>query len=160
MTLVDRQAQQVLQKRDLTVEAVLAGEVSEKMESFLAEVQDGELQASIAKMEATLFAQYASFEEQLQQKGVKLEKVVERNKNYHMQQFTYLTEKLQEDLKLKHDVTLKQYRLAENLLLPNGKPQERMYNPLQYMNSYGPLLVDDLLELNFQFDGSHYVVYL
>lgn len=160
MTLVDRQAQQVLQTRSLNVEEVLNGEVGNKMVEFLASEQDEQLQETVKTMEETLLKQYEVLEQQLVQKGVKLEKTVERNKNYHLQQFTYLKEKLQDDLQLKHAVTLKQYRLAEHLLLPNGKPQERMYNPFQYLNAYGPTLIDDLLKLEFEIDCKHYVFIL
>lgn len=160
MTLVDRQAQQAIQARGLTVEEVLNGEVGDKITNFLASEQDEQLQEAVATMEETLLQQYAALEQQLEQKAVKLEKTVERNKKYHLQQFTYLKEKLQEDLQLKHDVTLKQYRLAEHLLLPNGKPQERMFNPFQYLNAYGPTLIEDLLTYHYEDKSRHYVVVL
>lgn len=160
ITLVDRQAQRVLQARCLTVEEVLAGEVSNKMASFLAAEQDGQLQETVAVMEDTLLKQYDLLEQQLEQKSVKLERTINRNKKYHLQQFAYLKEKLQEDLQLKHDVILKQYRLVEHLLLPNGKPQERMYNPFQFLNSYGPTLIEDLLQLEYKIDSEHYVIIL
>lgn len=160
MTIVDRQAQHVLQARDLTVSEVLKGEVSSKLSSFLASKQDEDLQKAVDAMQQTLLTQYEALEELLDQKVVKIERTVERNKAYHKQQFAYLKKKLQEDVQSKYDVTVKQYRLAEHLLLPNGKPQERIYNPFQFLNSYGPSFVEQLLNLDYEMNGDHYAVYL
>ena len=48
----------------------------------------------------------------------------------------------------------------EQTLLPEGKPQERVYNILEYMNRYGMNLVDRLMEIPYEASGIHRVVYV
>ncbi len=43
-------------------------------------------------------------------------------------------------------------------IYPNDNYQERVFNPYQYLNIYGPSLISDLLKLSFEISNTHYIV--
>ena len=87
-----------------------------------------------------------------------LGKLIEKNKEYHEQQFDYLRNKIEQQVLEKHGVALRQFNTLQTELVPNGGYQERMYNPYQYLNTYGPTLIDDLLALPMSICAQHQVV--
>lgn len=60
----------------------------------------------------------------------------------------------------KDEAALAKWKRIEQTLLPEGKPQERVYNILEYMNRYGLNLVDRLMEIPYAASGIHRVVYV
>lgn len=158
ITLVTRQMAQLLEKHDLTVEGVYAGEANHKLQQFIKSIRDDEILAYIDQMQLSLAEQYKELTKQLQIKEISIQKTLDRNMQYHTQQFAYLKEKIHEDVMFKHEIIIGQYELIENLFRPNSKLQERVFNPFQFLNEYGPTLIDDLLTLPFTMQAEHYVV--
>ncbi|SID89657.1 Uncharacterized protein conserved in bacteria [Mycobacteroides abscessus subsp. abscessus] len=68
--------------------------------------------------------------------------------------------KTEESLKNRHSAILTKYRRIEAALRPSGSPQERIWNILYYLNLHGLTLIDDIMELPFEFDGKHKLVKL
>ena len=48
-------------------------------------------------------------------------------------------------LKKRNEIVMQQLEKARRSLFPRGKPQERVYNVLQYLVRYGPAFLDDAL---------------
>ena len=45
-------------------------------------------------------------------------------------------------------------------LAPNGSLQERIYSPLQLCNEVGPSFIQELLQVPYEFNGKHHVVFI
>ena len=82
------------------------------------------------------------------------------NKDKILEQMDYLLSKSRNALEQQHEAALAQWKRIEQTLLPEGKPQERVYNILEYMNRYGLNLVDRLMEIPYDASGIHRVVYV
>lgn len=160
ITLVTRQTEQTLAHLDLTVEQALQGEAQQKRDAFIAEVQDTEALAQVEAMKQQLAASYAKLEAHLSTQQINLQRIVTKNQEFHQQQFLYLQKQIGNDVKLKHQVVLSRYEQVQNELQPNNGPQERTYNPYQYINLYGESLINDLLTLSDFTFTSHNIVYL
>ena len=158
ITLITRQIDQLLEKHRLEVEDVYAGKASEQLQEFIESIRDENILQYINEMEFSLKQQYEQLTTQLQMKEINIQKTIDRNVQYHLQQFAYLKDKIHEDVLRKHEVIIGQYELIENLFRPNNKLQERVFNPFQFLNEYGPTLIDDLLTLPFKLEAEHYVV--
>lgn len=158
LTIVTRQVQQILEQQQLTVEQVFNGQAEEKLQQFIAEIQDQEAQQLIGRMNEQLMTQYEALSEYLQDGNYQLEKLLEKNKAYHDRQFHYLQGKISEQVLHKHDAVIRQYKTLLLELFPNGSYQERIYNPFQYINIYGLTFIDDLLQLKMTISERHQII--
>ncbi|WP_042471675.1 bacillithiol biosynthesis cysteine-adding enzyme BshC [Bacillus ndiopicus] len=147
ITLVPRTVQPLLAQNDLTVQDVTRGHAEQLKNRFIEEVQDEQAKEKIAQMQQQLIAQYEELEKHLHGEQLDLRNVILKNKQYHCMQFDYLTSKIEQEVLRKHDVKIKQFNLIIAELFPNNNLQERLFNPYQYLNLYGPTLIDSLIEL-------------
>lgn len=73
-------------------------------------------------------------------------------------QLDYLNKKVEQEVLLKHEHTIRRLNTIASELYPNDNWQERVYNPYQYLNIYGQSLISDLLKLPLKISNSHYLV--
>ncbi len=112
------------------------------------------------KRKRCLGQQYEKIAEFAEQQGPMMQELLEKNLRFHTKQLDYLKGKAEEAVLLKHDAVLRTFGILEGELFPDGVLQERLYTPYTYLNSYGPTLIQDLLELPFEMDGTHKIIYL
>ena len=160
ITLLSRQVQALLKQRDITIEQAFNNEIEQKLAQFINQIQDEKAQQLIEQMNAQLTLQYEQLASYLQQENYHLEPLISKNKELHERQFRYLQSKIKQQNIEKHDVMIRQYRTLQAELYPNGGYQERVYNPYQYLNIYGPSLIDDLLSLNLGISNQHNLILL
>ena len=160
ITLVSRGAQKALEEKSFAVEDVMSGNVVSAKFAFLDELRDDRFVAAIDKIEEKLIAEYEEIGRILDQDEKMMHELVQKNLQYHKLQFNYLKDKSEDALLIKHEVALRIYDRMEAELFPNESLQERIYTPYVYLNSYGPTLIKDLLQLPFEMDDSHKVIYL
>lgn len=158
ITMQTRQVQTMLKQHELTVKDVLAGKAEQLKQAFIDRVQDTEANRQIEHMQAELLKQYDELLVYLQAQQLDVEKTVEKNRAYHDMQFSYLRNKISQQVTNKHEVVIRQFDTLQAELVPNGGYQERVYNPYQYLNVYGPTLIDDLLELPMSICAQHQVI--
>lgn len=48
----------------------------------------------------------------------------------------------------------------QNELYPNDGFQERSYNPYQYINEFGPTLIEEMMKKTYHIGNHHYFLYL
>lgn len=160
ISLVSRKAQSILDNQKLTVLEVMTGQAEKQLTAFIASIQDEEAQLKILKMQNTLTAQYEDLLAHMQTMDVKIDQLVERNKNYHNTQFDYLRKKIAEQIELKHVVKINQFKRLQNELRPFEGLQERSFNPYMLLNEYGQTLIDELLASDLKLNTYHNVLYL
>ncbi|MFY3793505.1 bacillithiol biosynthesis cysteine-adding enzyme BshC [Ureibacillus sp. MALMAid1270] len=158
ITLISRKVEQLLEEYKLTVEDVFVGKVKELKNKFLESIQDEEAKEQINQLQRLLENQYQKLSTHLNEQQLHLDFIIEKNINYHAQQFEYLKSKIEQQVLLKHDKIIRQFNTLSSELYPNDNYQERVFNPYQYLNIYGPTLISELLELPFDFSNSHYIV--
>ncbi|WP_342469962.1 bacillithiol biosynthesis cysteine-adding enzyme BshC [Ureibacillus sp. FSL K6-3587] len=158
ITLVTRQAEQLLSEYDLTFEDVVNGQVEKIKQQFIENIQDAEAKNKIDHIRKMLEAEYEDLSRYLDSKQIHLEKILEKNKQYHFMQLDYLNKKVEQEVLLKHEHTIRRLNTIASELYPNDNWQERVYNPYQYLNIYGQSLISDLLKLPLKISNSHYLV--
>ena len=160
ITLVAPQVQQALDKKSFTVEEVMSGQVFTAREQFVEELRDEDFNAALDDTEKMLASQYEKIAELSVQQGTMMQELVQKNLLFHTKQVNYLKNKAEDALLLKHAAAIRTFDILEGELFPEGALQERLYTPYSYLNSYGPTLIKDLLQLPFEMDGKHKIVYL
>lgn len=160
ITMLTRQVQVILQQHELTVTEALDNVIEQKLARFVEQIQDEKSKQMIEQMNAQLMQQYEQLAAYLQQENYHLEALIEKNKEYHDRQFQFLQSKINKQDIEKHEVEIRQYKTIQSELYPNGGYQERIYSPYQYMNSYGPTLIDDLLDSGLNIYKQNHIVSL
>ena len=160
MTLVNRKVQTLLEKYELTFEDVAVKQKTRMLKADLLDaVREKEAEKMIEELEAKIQADYDSIQKRISEVSKGLTPLVEKNLQFHLRQLDFLKHKLEDEVVLQNSVQFGHYDLLENELLPNGSLQERIYNPVPYMNDYGLDLVSQILALDFKYDKNHKIIY-
>lgn len=158
ITILTRQVEQYLSDYELSVEQVFAGEVEKLKQQFIEGIQNQEVKEKISNIKKMLDEQYEQILNHLNSQNLHLERIVEKNKQYHQMQLDYLDNKIEHEILIQHDNTIRRFNTLVSELYPNDRLQERVYNPYQYLNIFGPSLISELLSLPMTIGDVHYLV--
>ncbi|MGA3600377.1 bacillithiol biosynthesis cysteine-adding enzyme BshC [Lysinibacillus agricola] len=160
ITIVTRHVEQLLREHHLNVADVWDGKALQLKEQFIAEVQDTEAKRQIQTMQQMLLEKYDELRSYLEEQHLPLDKILGKNKENHLKQFEYLQQKVEQTVLNKHETTIRKFMTLHNELYPNEGLQERTYNPYQYFNEFGPMLITEMLKQNYNIGNHHYILYL
>ena len=160
ITLVNRQAQYAMDQTGLTVVDAFAGRIEESKVQFISQQKNKKITESIEVIEQQLMDQYKTLQNLLIEEKIQLDATLERNAQYHQQQFDYLKRKIDERYEQRYEKVLRHMNVVQAQLMPLNKPQERLYNLYQFENEYGKTLVADLLNQLKPIEQSHLLIYL
>ena len=71
-----------------------------------------------------------------------------------------MKQKVEEDTLIRHETMIRKFQHLEGMLYPEQSLQERNYSPYLFMNEAGESLVEKLLEMPFEFNGKHTIIYI
>lgn len=160
ITIVTRHVEQLLREHQLTITDVWEGKALHLKERFIADVQDSEAKRQIQAMQQLLVEKYEELASYLEKQHLQLDKILEKNQENHAKQFDYLQQKIEQTVLGKHETTIRKFMTLQNELYPNDGFQERSFNPYQYFNEFGPMLITEMLKQNYSIGKHHYLLYL
>ncbi|MFK9092322.1 bacillithiol biosynthesis cysteine-adding enzyme BshC [Bacillus salipaludis] len=158
ITFLDRSIESDISELNLNLMDVLSKGTEKEREQFLAAIKDKELAVLFSSTIEQLIKQYKMIEAKTEQLDRALLPMLKKNENYLLKEIGFLQSKLEEAVKLKHDVLLKKYARVDLALRPDGFPQERVWNVFYYLNQYGLTFMNKLMAETFEFDGCHKVL--
>lgn len=160
MTFINRRVQVLLEKYSLTFEDLVIDQKAVVLKAELLEsVREREAENLVDRLETKIQEDYKEIKEKFSAVSSGLTPLVDKNLQYHLKQLDFLKNKLEDEVILQNSVQFGHFDFLENELIPNGSPQERIYNPIPYLNDYGPDLVDKLLGLDLKYDNNHKLIY-
>jgi len=160
LTLVNRHTQRLLNKYKLDFSAVANDRRIPVMRNELMEsIREQEAEALIGELQEQMEHAYKKINQHFTAISRGLTPLVEKNLQLHLNQLTFLKNKLQDEVMLQNSIEFGHLSSIENELLPNGGFQERIYSPFIYMNQYGTGLVKELLALPLNYDKNHKIIY-
>lgn len=160
ITLITHQLNQLLSDYQLTFEEIINGKVNTLKSEFIESIQDEIAKEQISEINELINEQYKKLNEHLNHQNLQLDKIIEKNKQYHQNQLEYLSRKIEQFTLIKHEVTIRRLNTISSEIYPQETFQERVYNPYKYMNVYGPSLISDLIKLPLTISNTHYIVHL
>lgn len=86
--------------------------------------------------------------------------LADKNQFHLHKEIDFLKKKMTFAIEAEHAQQVKAFDLVETALRPHGRLQERVWNPLQFLNVYGTEFIQNLLQENCSFEESHYLVQL
>ena len=160
VTVINTKLQSLLDRLSFTIQDVWSGVVAESKSHLIAENKNEEISAYIEGIHAELEGKYQQLEELLKGNNLKLSPLVEKNLEYHKSQLDFLNRAIDDTVLGKLDSALSRYDRLIMELVPNGGLQERTYCPIQLLNEQGTGIIEQLLNVPYEFSGKHHVVYL
>jgi bacillithiol biosynthesis cysteine-adding enzyme BshC len=160
ITFLDRSVETDLTELNMILADVLSKGTKQEKETFLAAIKDQELEQLFSTTIDQLLNQYKLIEMKTEQLDRGLLPMLKKNENYLLKEINFLKLKLEDTVKLRHDVILNKYARVDLALRPDGFPQERIWNIFYYLNHYGLNFIDEIMTGSYEFDGRHKVLKL
>ncbi|MED4226098.1 bacillithiol biosynthesis cysteine-adding enzyme BshC [Neobacillus cucumis] len=160
ITFLDRSIETDLTELNMNLTDVLSRGTKQEEETFLAAIKDQELEQLFSTTIDQLLNHYKLIEMKTEQLDRGLLPMLKKNENYLLKEIHFMKLKLEDTVKLRHDVLLNKYARVDLALRPDGSPQERIWNIFYYLNQYGPNFIDEIMTGSYEFDGRHKVLKL
>jgi bacillithiol synthase len=160
ITLLERSIETDLNDLGFSVEEVIRDGIESQKINYINSVMDQELMNLFEQMKQDLKTKYKVIAKKTAEIDKVLNPLVEKNERLIQKQIEFIEQKITGAVEQKHTVTLKKMERVKNSLRPNNSPQERILNPMYFLNKYGLDLAKRLTTLNYQFDGTHKVIKL
>ncbi|MBO0959215.1 bacillithiol biosynthesis cysteine-adding enzyme BshC [Neobacillus sp. MM2021_6] len=158
ITFLDRSVETDISELKLDLMEILKNGTEQVKEKFLAAIKDKELAELFSRTIEQLGNQYKLIEAKTEQLDRSLMPMLKKNENYLLKEIGFMQSKLENAVKLKHDVLLKKYARIDLALRPDGFPQERVWNVFYYLNKHGLSFMNKVMAGTFEFDGRHKVL--
>lgn len=159
VTLLEGAVQKHMRKYELSMEDVIERFEARK-EAWLKAQDTLQLEEKFGEVKKQFQASYEPLIELVAGLNPGLRKLGETNLTKIMEQIEFLLAKASDAQKSQFDAALRQLERIRLSLLPLGKPQERVYNVLGYLNRYGDGWLRELAETPLELDGLHKILYL
>ncbi|WP_223700326.1 bacillithiol biosynthesis cysteine-adding enzyme BshC [Sutcliffiella deserti] len=159
-TIVERHIDSTIRELGENLEGILKEGLEDKRKAWLAEQ---ELDETVSQMEQHMkeyLEVHHKFKDTSKVLMPHLQSNFEKNWNLIDRQFLYIKRLLERSAYEKHENIMKKYHRVELALVPNGIPQERVWNIYYYLNEYGLDLVNRLCEIPMKHNGKHKVVFI
>lgn len=158
-TLLEGTVQKNMQKYGLSLDDVLY-RLEEKQEQWLREQDSLKLEQRFEQVRAQFKDSYEPLVELIAGINTGLGKLGETNMGKIIEQIGFLEQKAADAVRSQFDASVRQFQRVGVSVLPLGKPQERVYNVLTYLNKYGNDWLYELIDAELEHDGLHKVCYL
>ena len=160
ITLLERHIASDLVDLELELENVLKEGVIRTKQEFLVNQKDQEITQSFLQLKKQLAEHYQFLSMKTEEMDRGLTPLVKKNEKILLKQIDFMEAKIEQAIERKHEIVLSKYQRVGNSLRPNGSLQERIWNPLYFLNRYGLDFISRLGALPYEFNGHHKVIKL
>jgi bacillithiol synthase len=160
ITLLERAVDSDIQDLGLTIEDVLKEGTASAVTEFFNSVKDAELEEQFYQIRNQVSNQYKIIEAKLANLDKGLLPLLSKNEAKLLEQIDFMKTKIEASIQNRHSITFEKFNRIENSIRPNGGPQERIWNIFYFINRYGFSIINDLLELPYEFNGLHKIIKL
>jgi bacillithiol biosynthesis cysteine-adding enzyme BshC len=158
ITLLDRKTERDLEALNLTLEEVLQHGTEREKEQFLALMRDRHLDELLEETKDSLLRHYEKIQARIHELDQGHIRLANKNLDFHLGQIDFLKRKVDASIRRKHEAVLKKYTEVEQMLRPDGHPQERIWNIFCFLCEYGRHFIDSLVKIPYDFNGKHHVI--
>lgn len=157
-TLLEGTVQKQMAKFELGFEDVIR-RLDEKQTAWLEARGSLQVEELFAEAKAKFGQLYGPIVEAVSEINPGLRKLGETNMNKIVEQIDFLESRAADAFRSQHESALRHWERIRMSVLPNGKPQERVYNAFQFWVKYGGGWLRELMDMPLSRDGSHRIVY-
>ncbi|WP_110929323.1 bacillithiol biosynthesis cysteine-adding enzyme BshC [Bacillus massiliglaciei] len=160
ITFLERGIESDRKEMGLDLSTVLTEGSNRAEKTYKESIKDKELEDIYTDFREDLLKHHQKLSSRAEMVDKELNSLMDKNRRFLEKQLEFAYRKIQLRIEEKHSVTLRKYNRIERSLFPDGSPQERIWNIFYYLNKYGPAFLDQVMELDFQFNNMHKVIKL
>ena len=145
VTAVETKIGKILEKFDVEIEA-LQRPFHEVASEFAREGVPEDVTASIGKLRGAIGGGVSDLQQAVSAVDPTLKGPVQAVRSQAFAALGEVEKKVTQAVKRESEIALTQIQKAQNHLMPNGKPAERVQSPLYYLTRYGGAFLDAVYE--------------
>ncbi|UOR12930.1 bacillithiol biosynthesis cysteine-adding enzyme BshC [Halobacillus amylolyticus] len=159
-TLVDRKAEAALSSLQLELKQVLEhGTAREKMK-WLAATSNPPIERLSEQVQQEMDGIHKPLRDKAAELGPDIGALAEKNMGYINQMIEFLEQRMLQSIEEKYEREMSAFTELDVLLHPEGGLQERVWNVVPWINTYGIDVFQQLNKHQLSFQYPHYVVYV
>ncbi|WP_181833047.1 bacillithiol biosynthesis cysteine-adding enzyme BshC [Bacillus taeanensis] len=160
ITFVDRTVEKHLQELNIPLEEVLVHGTKAKKQNWFNQKKQWDVEEVSEKTKQQIDEVHQSFRLLAVDVDPSLKKLAEKNITIIQNQVGFLEKKIHSTIEKRYKNELNKFDAVEMALHPDNGLQERKWNIYYYLNEYGSDLIDRLLEMDYQFNDKHKIIFL
>lgn len=158
ISIVDRKTEKYVKELGLDIAEVIKSGCQKEKEEWLKKQQPFPIDHMAEETITRILNVHQPFKELAIQVDPHLKDLAEKNAELIASQIYYLKQKMEKTIRFQHKVELDKFDHVHYALKPLNAPQERIWNIFYYLNLYGYQMIDEMLELNYQWNNHHKVI--
>lgn len=159
-TFVNRKTKTLLAERMIPIDSVINEGVKTRKLNWLQSQQTPPIPTVVEEVKRELASVHEPLRQVAGSMSENIHQLAEQNLLIINREIDYLQNKMTNELKRQHKLEIEKYDFIDKMLHPNGVLQERIWNPIPFINEYGKQFITDLVNRDCQFENEHYAVYL
>ncbi|MEN2766548.1 bacillithiol biosynthesis cysteine-adding enzyme BshC [Ornithinibacillus xuwenensis] len=158
-TYVERKIHKLLQRYEITPTEAINGGVLQRRKAWFKKKINPPIEETVTDIKAVIENAHKPLRDIATTIRADLGDLAEKNLGYLIRDIEFLEKRITKALEQRFEKELSEFDLLENTLHPNGL-QERMWNPLPFLNDYGLDFFNEINGAVCSFDEDHYIVYI
>ncbi|GAA0445894.1 bacillithiol biosynthesis cysteine-adding enzyme BshC [Lentibacillus halophilus] len=159
-TLIDRNVEKTLTKFGINAEYAVEYGLEDSKVTWLAAQHNPPVERVAQEVKDAIRGVHEPLRQMANDMGANLGELGDKNLYYLHSNIDFIEKRLRQAVEEKYDNEIRQFDLAHHAIHPANGLQERIWNPLPFMNNYGPCFIREMAREPFSFRNNHYIVYL
>lgn len=159
-TYVDRQTEKILSKYEIPVKEAIEHGISMMKAEWLDGKNDPSVQQVSDQVKADIERIHQPLREIASQTRSDIRHLADKNLQYLKRDVEYLEERIVKAIEEIYAHEISEFDTVDICLHPMDGLQERVWNPVVWINMYGTEFIHELTDKNLSFSNDHYVVYI
>ncbi|MFC4023249.1 bacillithiol biosynthesis cysteine-adding enzyme BshC [Oceanobacillus longus] len=160
ITVVERQVAKALERYEIDIVSAVNDGVNIKKDKWLQSKSNPQVDELTSEIKKVIEKAHKPLRDLAKDIRSDLGDLSEKNLSYLYRDIDFIQGRLVKALEEKYAKELYEFDLINASLHPHGGLQERVWNPLQWVNEYGMEFISYITMTPCSFEKEHYVVYL
>lgn len=159
-TIIERHVEKLLHKYGLKADDVVNDGVTEARGNWLAAQTDPPIKHMTNHLKQAIAQAHKPLQDVSRGIRADLGDLTDKNLHYLFRDIDFLESRLCKEVEAKYTKELHEFDVIHATLHPNNGLQERVWNPLPWLNWYGSGFIEKMTETPCSFTEEHYLIYL
>lgn len=159
-TVVEDKVKKALERFEIDIADALNNGVGTSKETWLQSKSNPPVEELSVQMKEVIETAHQPLRKLAKSIRADLGDLSEKNLAYLNRDIDFLTERIKKVLEEKYEKELQAFDEIQMALHPHGGLQERVWNPLPWINTYGVEIISELTRRPYTFEKGHYIIYI